>query len=166
MAFVSFYKSAKWNYKIFISKVNGESLGAFRKEHNIDATLELVSAYLSHTNKKVLIIDAAVESNRRIWSSRLKEIGIITNFGPPSMHEQPSISGLTHLLQVGEGLEAWSFEKFRRIIENNGLPLIFENLSSLVHPKESEWRPQPHLDVLENISRQLPRSFQRINLFL
>ena len=124
-----------------------------RKEHNIDATLELVSAYLNHGNKNVLIIDAAVESNRRIWSSRLKEIGIISNFGPPSMHEQPSISGLTHLLQVGEGLEAWSFEKFRRIIENNGLPLIFENLSNLVHPKEPEWRPQPHLDVLENISR-------------
>ena len=36
MAFVSFYKSAKWNFKIFVSKVNGESLGAFRKEHNID----------------------------------------------------------------------------------------------------------------------------------
>ena len=136
------------NKKTTIHRVSLE-----RKEHNIDATLELVGSYLENSSKDILIIDAAVDSNRRIWSSRLNEIGIVTNFGPPNMHEQPSISGLTNLLQVGEGLEAWSFEKFRRIIENNGLPLNFENLSNLVHPKHKEWKPKAHLDILENISR-------------
>lgn len=36
MAFVSFYKSSRWDYKIFVSRVNGESLSDFRKEYNID----------------------------------------------------------------------------------------------------------------------------------
>ena len=124
-----------------------------RKEHNIDAAFQIISDYINHANNKILIIDAAVKSNRRIWSSRLKDLGIITNFGSVSLHEQPSISGFTNLLQLGEGLEAWSFDKFRRIVENGGLPLNFESFSDLIHPKEPDWKPQPHLEVLEKISR-------------
>ena len=68
------------NKKTTIHRVSLE-----RKEHNIDATLELVASYLENSSKDILIIDAAVDSNRRIWSSRLNEIGIVTNFGPPNM---------------------------------------------------------------------------------
>ena len=151
-----------WNYPKNVGWISPEGkkkgttvhrISLERKEHNIDATFQLLTEYLNFTNKEVLIIDAAAESNRRIWSSRLKEIGIISSFGPPRMNEQPAISSLINLLQVGEGLEAWSFEKFRRIVENNGLPLFFESFSKLTHPKEPDWKPQPHLDVLEKISR-------------
>jgi hypothetical protein len=151
-----------WNYPKNVTWISpeGESkktilhrVSLERREHSIEATFQLLSDYLNFTNKNVLIIDAAAESNRRIWSSRLKEIGIISSFGPQSMNEQPAISSLINLLQVGEGLEAWSFEKFRRIVENNGLPLTFASFSELIHPKEADWKPYPHLDVLEKISR-------------
>lgn len=151
-----------WNYPKEISWISpeGQSKGSAiyrvsleRKEHNIDATFQLLSDYLKTTNKKTLIIDAAAESNRRIWSSRLKEIGVISSFGPQRMNEQSAISSMINLLQIGEGLEAWSFEKFRRIVENNGLPLIFNTFLDLTHPKEPDWKPYPHLDVLEKISR-------------
>ena len=151
-----------WNYpkNIGWTSPEGEFKGTTihrvsleRREHNIDATFQLLADFLNSTNKKVLVIDAAAESNRRIWASRLKEIGIISSFSAQRMNEQPAISSLINLLHLGEGLEAWSFEKLRRVVENNGLPLMFDSFSELVHPKEADWKPQPHLDVLEKISR-------------
>ena len=124
-----------------------------RKEHAIDAAFDMLNSYLTSNSGKVLIIDAAVQSNIHHWSHRLEEKGLISNFGAEKMHEQPAITGLINLLEIGEGLDAWSFERLRRLVEGGGLPIFFKSISELTHPKNPEWKPVPHLDILENISR-------------
>ena len=123
-----------------------------RKHHNIDTTFQLIKNYLSSNDGSIIVIDAGWH-NTRSWKSRLNEMGIISNFKANTLLEQPSIAGLITLLQIGEGLEAWSFEKFRRLIENNGLPIEFTSFNELIHTTEKDWKPKPNLDILENISR-------------
>ena len=124
-----------------------------RKHHNIDTTFQLIKNYLSSNDGSIIVIDAGLKHNTRSWKSRLNEMGIISNFKANTLLEQPSIAGLITLLQIGEGLEAWSFEKFRRLIENNGLPIEFTSFNELIHTTEKDWKPKPHLDILEKISR-------------
>ena len=124
-----------------------------RKQHNIETTLQLINNYFLHYAGSIIVIDAAIEHNSREWKSRLNGMGIISDFGSKSISEQASIAGLITLLQIGNGLEAWSFEKLRRLIQDNGLPLEFASFAKLRHPTEKDWKPKPHLEILEKISR-------------
>ena len=123
-----------------------------RKEHHISSTIELVSDYLTSTQGNVIIVDAAAEKNQNFWATRLNDLGLLCNLQSNRLREQSSIAGLLNALNMGEGLESWSFNKFRRLVENTSFPVKFSQLSKLVHPTFPDWKPIPHLDILQNIS--------------
>ena len=123
-----------------------------RKEHNISSTIELVSDYLKTTQGEIIIVDAAADNNINFWTTRLNDLGLLCNLQSNRLREQSSIAGLLNALRMGDGLESWSFNKLRRLIENTSFPLEFSTLSKLTHPLFSDWKPQPHLDILQNIS--------------
>jgi hypothetical protein len=147
-------KQIGWQSPIGISRSTTlHRVSLERKEHSIDAAFDMIRNYVVSNSGKVLVIDGAVQSNIHLWARRLDELGLISNFGAEKMQEQPTVTGLLSLLQIGEGLEAWSFERLRRLVEGGGLPISFDNISKLIHPKNPEWKPTPHIDVLEKISR-------------
>ncbi len=123
-----------------------------RKEHYISSTIELVSDYLETNQGKIIIVDGAAEAKVNFWATRLQELGLICNLQSNNLREQSSIAGLVNALNIGEGLESWSFSKLRRLIGNTSFPLEFSQLSNLVHPTNPDWKPKPHLDILQNIS--------------
>ena len=131
---------------------NWHRISLERKDHNISSCIELVTDFFTTEDGKIIIVDAAADKNRQFWSRRLNDLGILCNLQANNLREQSSITGLTNALNMGEGLESWSFEKFRRLIENTTFPLNFDFLSNLVHPSQPDWKPVPHLDVLQNIS--------------
>ena len=123
-----------------------------RKDHNISSTIELVSDYLKTTQGKIIIVDAAADKNINFWTTRLNHLGLLCNLQSNRLREQSSIAGLLNALNMGEGLESWSFNKVRRLIENTSFPIKFSQFSKLTHPMYPDWKPIPHLDILQNIS--------------
>ena len=123
-----------------------------RKDHNISSSIELISDFFTEEEGKIIIVDAASSKNRQFWSRRLNDLGLLCNLQANDLREQSSMAGLTNALNMGEGLESWSFDKFRRLIENTTFPLELNFLSDLIHPTHPDWKPLPHLDVLQNIS--------------
>jgi len=123
-----------------------------RKEHHISSTIELVSDYLTTTQGSIIIVDAAADKNQKFWATRLNDLGLLCNVQSNRLREQSSIAGLLNALNMGEGLESWSFNKFRRLVENTSFPVKFSQLSKLTHPMFPNWKPIPHLDILQNIS--------------
>ena len=123
-----------------------------RKDHNISASIELIYDFFTNQEGNIIVVDAAADKNRQFWSRRLNDLGVLCNLQSNNLREQSSITGLTNALNMGEGLESWSFDKFRRLIENTTFPLELNFLSELIHPMHADWKPIPHLEVLQNIS--------------
>ena len=76
-------------------------------------------------------------------------MGIYTNIQDKAIGQLPFIQELVYHLQLANGLEAWSFERLRRLANSAIISLSFD----LTHPTDPEIIPRPHVDVLENIAR-------------
>ena len=74
-------------------------------------------------NGEVIIIDGAADSNQRMWNSRLQTLGYLTGSEKQTLEHIPSLAGLTLLMKIGDGLEAWSIDKLKSLFENQSLPL-------------------------------------------
>ena len=124
-----------------------------RRNHCIDAAFEILHAYSQSSNGDVLIIDGSVDSNQKLWSSRLHSLGFLTGTEQQPLTEIPALAGLAQIMRIGDGLEAWSIDKLRSVFEHQSLPLPNGGVNDLHHPSRENWHPQPHIHVLENIAR-------------
>lgn len=124
-----------------------------RRSHSMDAAFEILHAYRQSSNGEVLIIDGSADSNQNAWSSRLQSLGYITGSEQQLLEEIPALASLSQIMRVGDGLEAWSLDKLRSLFEHQSLPLPNGGVGELQHPSQQDWRPKPHVHVLENIAR-------------
>ena len=143
-----------WRSPLSISRETSyHRITVHRRNHCIDAAFEVLHAYRQSSNGEVLIIDGSAESNQKTWSSRLQSLGYITGAEQQLLEEIPALAGLAHIMRVGDGLEAWSIDKLRSLFEHQSLPLPNGGVDEMAHPNQQDWRPRPHIHVMENIAR-------------
>ena len=124
-----------------------------RCAHSMDAAIELLHSYGAEGKGSVLIIDGAADSKQEQWHSRLQELGYQCGIEQKSLEEIPAVAGLARAMKLGSGMDAWSLDHLRGIYEHHSLPLKNGAIEALQHPSEESWKPRPHSDILENISR-------------
>ena len=122
-----------------------------RAEHIVDATFNLLDEIELIQNQKIIIVDAAIEARRNNWEERLSARGILGNPAESAIGEVPIIQELVYHLSLCSGLEAWSFERIRRLANSANLTIQFDN--EVTHPENPLIKPRPHVDLLEKISR-------------
>ena len=122
-----------------------------RAEHIIDATFNLLDEIGLIQDQKVIIVDAAIEARRNNWEERLRARGILGNPVDSVIGEVPIIQELVYHLSLCSGLEAWSFERIRRLANSANLTIQFDD--EISHPENPLIKPRPHIDLLEKISR-------------
>lgn len=122
-----------------------------RAEHIIDATFNLLDDIELIQGQKVIIVDAAIDSRRNNWEERLRARGILANPVESVIGEVPIIQELVYHLSLCSGLEAWSFERIRRLANSANLTIQFDD--EITHPENPLIKPRPHIDILEKISR-------------
>ena len=122
-----------------------------RAEHIIDATFNLLDDIGLIQDQKVIIVDAAIDSRRNNWEERLRARGILANPVESVIGDVPIIQELVYHLSLCSGLEAWSFERIRRLANSANLTIQFGE--EIIHPKNPLITPRPHIDILEKISR-------------
>ena len=120
-----------------------------RSEHIIEASSNLLDNLTIEKQHRILIIDAGLEARRHQWNEVLRRLGLHSRQAQQTIDQEPLIQELIYHLQLATGLEAWSFERLRRLANSANVKLTFE----LEHPSNPEIRPFPHVDVLENIAR-------------
>ena len=149
-----FNESSSWRSPLsFERNTSYHRITVNRRAHSINAAFEILHEYRQSVNGEVIIIDGAADSNQRMWNSRLQTLGYLTGSEKQTLEHIPSLAGLTLLMKIGDGLEAWSIDKLKSLFENQSLPLPNGGVGELQHPKNSEWHPRPHIHVLENIAR-------------
>ena len=123
-----------------------------RAEHTLDAAMNLLSRIDIEKDTTIAIIDAAKETRKTIWAQRLHELGI--ELGDNSVADNSTLVNkeLLYHLSIGLGLEAWSFERFSRMVNSKFFSISLLNNDELIHPSNEAIRPRPHLDILEDIS--------------
>ena len=120
-----------------------------RSSHIVQATSSLLDSLSINPNQRILVIDADFEGRINQWHEVLRQMGIYTNIQDKTIGQLPFIQELVYHLQLANGLEAWSFERLRRLANSAIISLSFD----LTHPTDPEIIPRPHVDVLENIAR-------------
>ena len=120
-----------------------------RSSHVIEATSSLLDSLSINPNQRILVIDADFEGRINRWHEVLRQMGIYTNDQDKTIGQLPFIQELVYHLQLASGLEAWSFERLRRLANSATISLSFD----FTHPTDPEIIPRPHVDVLENIAR-------------
>ena len=145
--------NAKWQSSISIENTTTyHHVVVERAEHIIDATFNLLHDINVNANSTVMIVDAGLKEREYQWRGRLRKKGFYFPEKEMSLSEVPIIQELTFHLSLAKGLEAWSFERLRRLVNSNHLSITLDNYE-LEHPTNPEIIPRPHLDILEKISR-------------
>jgi hypothetical protein len=119
------------------------------RNHALNATAILLDSLGINPDNRVLIIDADLSTREHKWRDLLRQLGIRAKKSEQTINQEPLIQEIIHHLQLASGLEAWSFERLRRLANSSSITLSFE----LTHPTNSEITPRPHTDVLEGIAR-------------
>ena len=116
---------------------------------------DLISA-INHFNKReqerILLIDAD-KSRHKEWIRRLRRVGITCDTQADSVGSTSAIQAILRFLSIPNGQDAWSTAKLFDIAQSKAFPIIGNLFSDLPHPEKKDWRPRPHLDVIENIGR-------------
>ena len=142
--------NAPWQSSVAIdAKSKYHRVVVERSDHCITATTILLESLAITPENKVLIIDADMSSREHRWRDLLRYLGLHPKNHQQPINQEPLIQELIYHLQLANGLEAWSFEKLRRLANSNTIALNF----ALDHPIDSEIKPRPHIDILENIAR-------------
>lgn len=119
-----------------------------------DATLELVSDALSGSEiRPIVVIDPGLESRREKWRRSLASLGQSVSFSGEKLSNSSAVNAILSHVNMPKSNDAWSYENIVRIAKSNSLPLLFQEMANLSHPSIEDIVPTPHLDVLENISR-------------
>ena len=135
------------------NRTEGIHLVSFEQASQVlDAALSAIRLYRQHYAGKILVIDA--DQNRRsVWKRRLQQIGLDCDEGSETVGSTSAVQAVLRFLSITEGQDAWSGNKLFDIIQSQAFPIIEHLFSNLSHPINETWKPQPNLDVLENIGR-------------
>lgn len=118
----------------------------------LDAALSAIRIYRKYDTGKILVVDA--DQNRRsVWKRRLQQIGLDCDTSSETVGSTSAVQAVLRFLSIADGQDAWSGNKLFDLIQSQAFPIIDHLLSNLSHPKNEHWKPQPNLDVLENIGR-------------
>ena len=115
-----------------------------RSSHALNATAILLDSLEIDPDNRVLIIDADLSTREHKWRDLLRQLGIRAKKSEQTINQEPLIQELIHHLQLASGLEAWSFERLRRLANSSSISLNFD----LDHPTNSEIIPRPHTCLL------------------
>lgn len=118
----------------------------------MDAAISAVQLYKNDSDGTVLLVDAN-KSRHVEWSRRLKQIGIFTNAPSVVVGDTSAIQAILRFLSLSKGQDAWSATKLFDLVQSKAFPIIDQLFTDLEHPVNKDWRPKPHLDVIENIGR-------------
>ena len=117
-----------------------------------DAAVSAIQLYKSSSEGIVLLIDADKHRHQE-WSRRLQQIGITCDTDADSVDKTSAVQAILRYLAISRGQDAWSATKLFDIIQSQAFPILENLFSDLEHPVHHDWRPSPHLEVLENIGR-------------
>ena len=118
----------------------------------MDATISALQCYKNNAEGSVLLIDA--NKNRHTeWTRRLSQIGIACKTQPDVVGSTSAVQAILRFLSISHGQDAWSIVKLFDIIQSQAFPIMENLFSDLEHPVNKQWRPRPHLDIIENIGR-------------
>ena len=125
-----------------------------QREDTFDATLALIDAFRTTSDERILVIDGAAKARPQIWTDALSTLGIRWHSKTLPLNEQPFFHALMHATQISQGMNAWSLSSLRQLITSTSLPLAVNMFPDIQHPLHDDWRPQPHVNVLESIASQ------------
>ena len=118
----------------------------------MDATMSALKNYRNIGAGSVLLIDANKHRHSE-WNRRLRQVGIICNTQPDVVGSTSAVQAILRFLSISHGQDAWSIVKLFDIVQSQAFPILENLFSNLEHPINKQWRPRPHLDVIENIGR-------------
>lgn len=124
-----------------------------RTIESIHALLHLLNDDRSNANKSILIIDPKADSNRQRWDSMLNSFGIKLPTPSIPLKESPGVHWLNALATLPHSEDAWSLSQLRALAVQNTLVFSANWLGESQHPEIADIRPNPDVDVLENIAR-------------
>ncbi len=132
---------------------DGIHLFSFDRASQIfDAAISAIELFKKHSNGTVLLIDAD-EHRHTEWARRLQQIGITCDVQANAVGSTSAVQAILRFLSISYGQDAWSAAKLFDIAQAQAFPINENLFSDLKHPVHEEWRPRPHLDVIENIGR-------------
>lgn len=118
----------------------------------MDAAISALQLYKVHAGGTVLLVDA--DKNRHIdWIRRLGQIGMTCNTHADVVGNTSAVQAILRFLSISRGQDAWSATRLFDLVQSRAFPILEKMFSDLEHPIAKDWRPRPHLDVLENIGR-------------
>ena len=120
----------------------------------MDAAISAFQHYRSSGGKSVLLIDANKDRHSE-WNRRFNQIGITCDTQAEVVGSTSAVQAILRFLSVSHGQDAWSIVKLFDIVQSQAFPILENLFSGLEHPANKDWRPRPHLDVLENIGLSL-----------
>ncbi|MEC8258238.1 MAG: PD-(D/E)XK nuclease family protein [Candidatus Thermoplasmatota archaeon] len=142
--------NSQWQSKISkTSNTQYHKVIVERSEHIVEATNNLLHNIRVNPADKILVVDANLENRAHRWHEVLRQMGIYDNTQNSKANDEPLIQEINHHLQLSSGLEAWSFDRLRRLANSALISIDFDHR----HPTDSEIIPRPHVDILQNISR-------------
>ncbi len=117
-----------------------------------DAAISALRAYREHSKGDVLIVDAN-QTRHRDWARRLKHIGITSNSSDEVAGSTSAVQAILRFLSISRGQDAWSATKLFDLARSQAFPIMGNLFSDLKHPLHEDWRPKPHMEIIENIGR-------------
>ena len=117
-----------------------------------DAAISTINHFLKNQQGRVLLIDAN-KSRHGEWVRRLQRVGIACDAQANVVGSTSAIQAILRFLSIPNGQDAWSLTKLFDIAQSKAFPIVENLFSDLVHPEKKDWRPRPHVEVLENIGR-------------
>ena len=117
-----------------------------------DAAISVINHFNKRENGRILLIDAD-KGRHKEWIRSLQRVGITCDTQADSVGTTSAIQAILRFLSIPNGQDAWSTAKLFDIAQSKAFPIIGSLFSDLSHPEKKDWRPRPHLDVIENIGR-------------
>ena len=118
----------------------------------MDAAISALQHYRSSGGQSVLLIDANKHRHSE-WRRRLSQIGITCDTQADVVGSTSAVQAILRFLSISHGQDAWSIAKLFDIVQSQAFPILENLFIDLEHPVNKDWRPRPHLDVIENIGR-------------
>ena len=82
--------------------------------------------------------------------STFGSIGMTCNTHADVVGNTSAVQAILRFLSISRGQDAWSATRLFDLVQSTH-SLFWKMFSDLEHPIAKDWRPKPHLDVLENI---------------
>ena len=117
-----------------------------------DAAISVINHFNKRENGRILLIDAD-KGRHKEWIRSLQRVGITCDTQADSVGTTSAIQAILRFLSIPTGQDAWSTAKLFDIAQSKAFPIIANLFSDMPHPEKKDWRPRPHLDVIENIGR-------------